>query len=466
MSAEGSVVITAEQLDNESSDNCRDQITFAIRRQGSTAAPSSELTFTCSDVGVNAVELVVTDFFGNQDVCVASVDIRGTNSDCATGVSALSLNGNIHTIDNIAVESAEVILNTQSAAIGSAMTEIDGQYAFENLANTEPYELEAHKDDDHLNGVSTLDIILIQRHILGLQPLDSPYKLIAADVNVNGAVSAVDLVVLRRLILGQIEELPDTESWKFISEGYNFSDPQSPWPLQEGAILGQIDQSMTQDLIAIKMGDINGNAIANTGFASTRSSNQYEVSTRSKIQNGRLIYELIATEDIEAYGYQLALEYDANALVTKDVRSNHMLIVDDMLLQVTFALSETPSSQDGGIVRLSNQVMSNEIYDEDYQIHTIRSISDDVSQEVVLHQNRPNPFEDETLIDFEIPNSDQVTFELFDINGKRVFSRANSYTAGKHQIKVSSQEIGLNKGIYYYQIHTQQRSLIRKMIIL
>lgn len=491
LSANGSVVVTADQLDNGSSDNCRDQITFGIRRQGSNAAPVSELTFTCSDVGVNSVELIVTDFFGNQDVCVASVDVRGTNADCATGVSALSLEGSIHTIDDIAVESAEVVLNAQSAAIGSEMTEIDGQYAFDNLANTESYELEAHKDDDHINGVSTLDIVLIQRHILGLQPLDSPYKLIAADVNVNGAVSAVDLVVLRRLILGQIEELPDTESWKFISEGYSFSDPQSPWPLQEGAILGQINQSMTQDLIAIKMGDINGNAIANTGFASTRSTDQFEVSTRSKIENGRLIYELIATEDIEAYGYQLGLEYDAQALVTKDVRSNHMLIVDDMIsdkegnlavslagskpymynkgdvvLQVTFALSETPSSQDGGIVRLSNQVMSNEIYDEDFEIHAIRSISEDLSQEVVLHQNRPNPFEDETLIDFEIPNDDQVTFELFDINGMRVYSRANSYTAGKHQIKVSSQEIGLNKGIYYYQIHTQQRSLIRKMIIL
>lgn len=486
----GSVVVTAAQLDNGSSDNCRDQITFAIRRQGSNATPSPELTFTCSDVGVNEVELWVTDFFGNQDVCIASVDVRGVDADCANGVSAFSLEGNIHTIDEIAVESAEVILNAADDAIGFEMTEIDGQYAFDDLASTETYGIVAHKNDDHINGVSTLDIVLVQRHILGLQPLDSPYKLIAADVNVNGAVSAVDLVVLRRLILGQIDELPDTESWKFISEGLSFSDPLNPWPLQEGAFLGQINQSMTQDLIAIKMGDINGNAIANSGFASSRSTNQFEVSSRSKIQNGQLIYELIAKEDIDAFGFQLGLEYDAQALVTKDVRSNHMLVVDDMLsdkngslaislagstpfeyqkgdvvLEVTFALSETPTSKES-IVRMSNEVISNEIYNEDFEVYAIKSISEDVTQEVVLHQNRPNPFEDETLIDFEIPNADEVTFELFDINGKRVYSRANTYPAGKHQIKVSSQDIGLNKGIYYYQIHTQQRSLIRKMIIL
>ena len=490
LGADGSVIITAAELDNGSSDNCSGQTTFAIRREGASDTPSPQLTFTCSDVGVNTVELWVTDFFGNQDVCLASVDIRGLEADCANGVSAFSIAGNIHTIDDISVESAEVVLNAENVAIGSEMTELDGQYAFDDLVDTESYDLEAHKNDDHLNGVSTLDIILIQRHILGLQSLDSPYKLIAADVNVNGAVSAVDLVVLRRLILGQIEELPDTESWKFISEGYHFSDPTSPWPLEEGAHLGQVDQPMTQDLIAIKMGDINGNAIANTGFASTRSTKEFEVSSRSRIENGRLVYELIANEYIEAYGYQLALEYDAQALVTKDVRSNHMLIVDDMLsdkggnlsislagsslieyqkddvvLEVTFALSESPSSQEG-IVRLSNKVMSNEIYNEDYEVHTIRTVAEDVAQEVILHQNRPNPFEDETLIDFEIPNRDQVTFELFDINGMRVYSRSNNYPAGKHQIKVSSQEIGLNKGIYYYQIHTQQRSLIRKMIIL
>jgi hypothetical protein len=43
---------------------------------------------------------------------------------------------------------------------------------------------------------------MIQRHILGLQALDSNYKLIAADANNDGKVTASDLTDLRKLILG------------------------------------------------------------------------------------------------------------------------------------------------------------------------------------------------------------------------------------------------------------------------
>ena len=491
LDSNGSAVVTAAELNNGSTDNCGDDLQFTLRREGSSSPLAPQLTFNCADVGVQTVELWVTDSFGNQDVCVASVDIRDSGSACQTGSSAISLSGNIMTIDNVTVESAEVVLADQNTAIASEMTELDGVYAFDNLSSDELYELQAHKDDAHINGVSTLDIILIQRHILGLQRLDSPYKLVAADVNVNGSVSAVDLVILRRLILGLITELPDTESWKFLAADYSFADPLYPWPIEEGALVGQINHTSTQDLIAIKMGDINGNAVANSGFASSRSTLDFHVSTRSSINNGHLTYEIIANESIESPGLQLAVNYDHESLRTSGVKSNHMLIVDDMLsdrdgklaislagahpfsyeegdviLEVTFALSASTPYQEDFVQIASSEEFSNEIYDDELKIWNIRTTSAQVGDEIVLYQNRPNPFDDETLIDFEIPKADEVTLELFDMNGMRVFSRSGSYPAGKHQLKVSSQEIGLNKGIYYYQIHTQQRSLIRKMIIL
>ena len=39
------------------------------------------------------------------------------------------------------------------------------------------------KDNDPLEGVNTLDLVLITRHLLGVENLDSPYKLIAAAAN-------------------------------------------------------------------------------------------------------------------------------------------------------------------------------------------------------------------------------------------------------------------------------------------
>ncbi|MBK9583675.1 MAG: hypothetical protein IPO48_17815 [Saprospiraceae bacterium] len=70
-----------------------------------------------------------------------------------------------------------------------------------------------------MNGVSTLDLVMIQRHILGLQALDSNYKLIAADANNDGKVTASDLTDLRKLILGVTTALPNNTSWKFPVAG-------------------------------------------------------------------------------------------------------------------------------------------------------------------------------------------------------------------------------------------------------
>jgi hypothetical protein len=56
-----------------------------------------------------------------------------------------------------------------------------GAYQFSNaipLAGN--YTVTPEKDDNPLNGVTTLDLALISKHILGIENLNSPYKIIAA----------------------------------------------------------------------------------------------------------------------------------------------------------------------------------------------------------------------------------------------------------------------------------------------
>lgn len=66
------------------------------------------------------------------------------------------------------------------------------------------FYLTASKNDDITNGVTTLDIVLIQRHILGLKPLNSPYKILAADVNNSKVLQHETFQILEGLFL----ELP------------------------------------------------------------------------------------------------------------------------------------------------------------------------------------------------------------------------------------------------------------------
>ncbi|MBK9737545.1 MAG: hypothetical protein IPO92_22355 [Saprospiraceae bacterium] len=98
----------------------------------------------------------------------------------------------------------------------SATTPVNGTYEFNAIVNGLNYEVSANKGGDYINGVSTLDLVMIQRHILGIQSLESPYKLIAADANNDGKVTASDLTDLRKLILGITNTLPSNESWRFL----------------------------------------------------------------------------------------------------------------------------------------------------------------------------------------------------------------------------------------------------------
>jgi len=62
-------------------------------------------------------------------------------------------------------------------------------------------------DEAPFNGVSTFDLILINQHILGVQPFDDPYDYLAADVNNTSSITILDMIGIRRAILGQVSTL-------------------------------------------------------------------------------------------------------------------------------------------------------------------------------------------------------------------------------------------------------------------
>lgn len=71
---------------------------------------------------------------------------------------------------------------------------------------------------DKICGVRTSDILLIQRHILGLTTFNARWKKLAADANDNQSITAADIACIRKAILGlSIEEYCPyfNQSWRF-----------------------------------------------------------------------------------------------------------------------------------------------------------------------------------------------------------------------------------------------------------
>ncbi|MDV7395419.1 hypothetical protein RZS08_28795, partial [Arthrospira platensis SPKY1] len=105
----------------------------------------------------------------------------------------------------IANEQAEGVEDVNVELSGTGMfqqlTGANGSYSFSNIPAGGDYTITPGHDENHGNGVTTYDLVLITRHILGIQMLNSPYKIIAADANRSNSVTTSDMVEIRKLIL-------------------------------------------------------------------------------------------------------------------------------------------------------------------------------------------------------------------------------------------------------------------------
>jgi hypothetical protein len=82
----------------------------------------------------------------------------------------------------------------------------------------------------------------------------------------------------------------------------------------------------------------------------------------------------------------------------------------------------------------------------------------------LLGQNYPNPFQNETLIQYNLAEAGRVSVSLYDMNGKLVKVLVNGLReSGTHTIRFNSST--LSNGIYFYKMQAGNFSAIRKMII-
>lgn len=101
------------------------------------------------------------------------------------------------------------------------------------------------KTDGLTSGVSGLDLLAIQKHILNLEVITDPNIIIAADANGSNSISALDLISIQKIILGIDDSFPNgVESWKFL---------QSNVPID--FVIGTLTEL---EFTAIKIGNVNG----------------------------------------------------------------------------------------------------------------------------------------------------------------------------------------------------------------
>jgi thiol-disulfide isomerase/thioredoxin len=160
------------------------------------------------------------------------------------------------------------VLDASDNLITSDTTGISGQFDLEVLlSEVQPgWKLKVEKQGVPLNGVSVLDLVKIQKHLLFLEPFDNPFSKLAADVNKSGNISSLDIVGLLKIILGRVPNFNDGETWIVVPADTDFGVPsQNPPVIGDTTILlaDILSGARQPNWIGIKKGDANGNANPN-----------------------------------------------------------------------------------------------------------------------------------------------------------------------------------------------------------
>lgn len=173
-----------------------------------------------------------------------------------------AIRGQVRTAAGTPIAGATVSLS--GSANGTTLSDNNGEFGFNGLEAGLPYTVTVSLNEAPFNGVSTFDLILINQHILGMQPFDNPYDYLAADINNTSSITILDMIGIRRGILGQTSTLSDSPSWKFVTADYTFPAPLNPW-LEDFPAVVEIEALPATgvsdaDFTGFKMGDINGDA--------------------------------------------------------------------------------------------------------------------------------------------------------------------------------------------------------------
>lgn len=245
-----------------------------------TGFPAQNIVnYYANEFGPQKVEIWAKDSSGNTSNCEVPLFIADFTGICDPG-SGLSF----RTVEGDGIDSVFTRITGQNCNFDSVNYQIPDSvgwgYFWEswtpgswmNYGSFVPsagytFDIIPYQNLDPLNGVTTYDLSLISRHILGTAPLDSPYKIIAADINQDGKVTTFDVLLLRKLILGITTELPNGKSWRFLPENFQFPNPNNPFAAgfpEKITVPNTFEYSSgNYRFIGIKIGDLNFSANPN-----------------------------------------------------------------------------------------------------------------------------------------------------------------------------------------------------------
>ena len=310
MPSSGDLTLPASIFDANSFDNCtpRNQLRFAY----SNNVADSLKTFDCDNIDTTFVSIWVFDEEGNSDVCNTYIVIRDNHLVCADSLITFS-SGMISNIQGLAVSGVQMsFISDDHPLVPDAETNDFGEYELGWYIVPADGKGIIHPSmkKDYLNGVTTLDLLLIQEHISGNSPFRTMSEFLAADVNQDGEINVLDIVELRNLILGNINKLSNSDSWLIYPEDMRVFTQRLGSQLQVEEVLIDFGQQslFEANFDAIKVGDVNYSSISSALFAGNRSQEVKTIFYSVSEEDHYPAIEFTFDEEMKARSLQFTIE--------------------------------------------------------------------------------------------------------------------------------------------------------------
>ncbi|MFQ5446889.1 MAG: cohesin domain-containing protein, partial [Saprospiraceae bacterium] len=439
------IEVFASDFDAGSFDNCSGNLLISF--SADTADVSA--VYTCDDIGQVPIQMWVTDAAGNQDYCETFLVIQDNMGNCTSPLYA-SVGGAVTNEMGYNVEFTTVTVN--DTLNDPVMTGPDGNFLFPELLTGSDYTVTPEKDSSLLNGVTTYDLVVMRRHILDIEHLPTPYKLIAADVNNSGAITTSDMVDLQKAILHVVDTIPNNRSWRFVDAAYAFPDSLNPWveTIPEVYNINNLSANMDSvNFIAVKIGDLNDSAVPNQYYSppDERSGETLTLRVNDELlQWGKEQRIDFTVENFhQIIGYQFTLNFDPAVLEFVRVETGALIslnnanfgfnFVEEGILTTSwndFTARDLPGDavlfslvmkvksavNTGRVLHISSDYTAAEAYHENGELLDVSLEFEVPSGAQQLTANtHPNPFHEKAIVSFTNPKDQEVTLTVFDASG-------------------------------------------------
>ncbi len=448
--------------------------------------------------------------------CLSALDCNDgdpcTSDQCNAGSCAhnpvacnAAISGGIFSETGSPVNGATISLTGSNT--NSMITGANGLYSF-NVSAGGSYTVSPSKNNDITvsNGVTTFDIVLIQRQILAIQALPSSYKIIAADVNNSSSITTLDILHMRSVILGNASSFPGGRLWAFVPDDYAFANPQNPFPFQSSRTYQNLSASITgQDFIGIKLGDVNGSWNPNMPKQAATGDVKFKMDEHSFLPDDEFSIPVKVRDFKNIIGYQFTLSWDASVLSLLEINNKSLkgyygeysknegylttTWYDEMTNAVTldddavaFEMKFKVIGANGSFspITLGSELTASEAYNENLDLLNI--VPQNGMVKVGDWSNRfhpsqgwnlsvqPNPFTNATNIIFALPQDDVVSIAIYDLLGRQIRkTEAASFSAGEHSVEWDGEDDAgnrLSKGLYHVRMFTEAHSQSVKAVLL